>query len=44
MTKGTEPGNDVVVSIIVPVFNVATFLEEGLQSIIDQYYRSDLHR
>ena len=36
MTTGTESGNEVMISIVVPVFNVAPYIEECLDSIAAQ--------
>jgi glycosyltransferase involved in cell wall biosynthesis len=36
MQDFNRPGTEIEISIIVPVFNVALYLEEGLQSMIDQ--------
>jgi glycosyltransferase involved in cell wall biosynthesis len=36
MNDDGYPGTNLMISVIVPVFNVASFIEEGLMSIVDQ--------
>ena len=38
MTAGTESGNEVMISVIIPVYNVAPYVQECLESIHNQTF------
>ncbi len=38
MTSDNQPGNELILTIIVPVFNVAPYVEQGLASIASQHF------